>query len=282
MGNWQLPKDFRHIHAGKVRDLYETATDTLLMVASDRISAFDFILPTIIPNKGKILTEISLFWFNRLAVPNHVISTTVPSEVAGRAIEVKKLSMLPIECVVRGYLTGSAWLQYQASQSVCGIKLPAGLVNGSKLAAPIYTPATKAQPGEHDENISFDQSVELLGKELAIKVMETSIAIFNQAQQILNSAGFTLIDTKFEFGLDAAGVLTLADEVLTPDSSRYCNTAELAPDKLAPAFDKQLVRNWLLENWDKDAGTPPPELPPQIIELTQARYQEVLDRLKRI
>ncbi len=282
MGNWQLPKDFRHIHAGKVRDLYETATDTLLMVASDRISAFDFILPTIIPNKGKILTEISLFWFNRLAVPNHVISTTVPSEVAGRAIEVKKLSMLPIECVVRGYLTGSAWLQYQASQSVCGIELPAGLVNGSKLAAPIYTPATKAQPGEHDENISFDQSVEILGKELAIKVRDTSIAIFNQAQQILNSAGFTLIDTKFEFGLDAAGVLTLADEVLTPDSSRYCNTAELAPDKLAPAFDKQLVRNWLLENWNKDAGAPPPKLPPQIIELTQARYQEVLDRLKQV
>jgi len=282
VGNWQLPKDFRHIHAGKVRDLYETATDTLLMVASDRISAFDFILPTIIPNKGKILTEISLFWFNRLAVPNHVISTTVPSEVAGRAIEVKKLSMLPIECVVRGYLTGSAWLQYQASQSVCGIELPAGLVNGSKLAAPIYTPATKAQPGEHDENISFDQSVEILGKELAIKVRDTSIAIFNQAQQILNSAGFTLIDTKFEFGLDAAGVLTLADEVLTPDSSRYCNTAELAPDKLAPAFDKQLVRNWLLENWNKDAGAPPPKLPPQIIELTQARYQEVLDRLKQV
>jgi phosphoribosylaminoimidazole-succinocarboxamide synthase len=282
VSNWQLPDDFRHLHSGKVRDLYATKDDTLLMVASDRISAFDFILPTTIPNKGKILTEISLFWFSRLAVPNHVISTTVPSEVAGRAIEVKKLNMLPIECVVRGYLTGSAWLEYQVSQSVCGIELPAGLINGSKLAAPIYTPATIAQPGEHDENISFDQSVEILGKELAIKVMDTSIAIFNQAQQILNSAGFTLIDTKFEFGLDAAGVLTLADEVLTPDSSRYCNTAELAPDKLAPAFDKQLVRNWLLENWNKNAGTPPPKLPPQIIELTQARYQEVLDRLKQV
>ncbi|MDA2975771.1 MAG: phosphoribosylaminoimidazolesuccinocarboxamide synthase, partial [Actinomycetota bacterium] len=167
MSNWQLPEDFRHLHSGKVRDLYETATDTLLMVASDRISAFDFILPTIIPNKGKILTEISLFWFNRLAVPNHLISAIVPSEVAGRAIEVKKLKMLPIECVVRGYLTGSAWLEYQVNQSVCGIKLPAGLVNGSKLAAPIYTPATKAQQGDHDENISFDQSVEILGNELA-------------------------------------------------------------------------------------------------------------------
>ncbi|MDA0274446.1 MAG: phosphoribosylaminoimidazolesuccinocarboxamide synthase [Actinobacteria bacterium] len=282
MSNWQLPEDFRHLHSGKVRDLYETATDTLLMVASDQISAFDFILPTIIPNKGKILTEISLFWFNRLAVPNHLISTIVPSEVAGRAIEVKKLKMLPIECVVRGYLTGSAWLEYQVNQSVCGIKLPAGLVNGSKLAAPIYTPATKAQQGDHDENISFDQSVEILGNKLATQVMETSISIFNQAQQILNSAGFTLIDTKFEFGLDAAGVLTLADEALTPDSSRYCNTAEMTPDKLAPSFDKQLVRNWLLENWDKDAGTPPPELPTEIVKLTQARYQEVLDRLKQL
>lgn len=282
MSNWQLPEDFRHRHSGKVRDLYETATDTLLMVASDRISAFDFILPTIIPNKGKILTEISLFWFNKLAVPNHLISTIVPSEVAGRAIEVKKLKMLPIECVVRGYLTGSAWLQYQVNQSVCGIKLPPGLVNGFKLAAPIYTPATKAQQGDHDENISFDQSVEILGIELATQVMETSISIFNQAQQILNSAGFTLIDTKFEFGLDDAGVLTLADEALTPDSSRYCNTAEMAPDKLAPSFDKQLVRNWLLENWDKDAGTQPPELPAAIVKLTQARYQEVLDRLRQL
>jgi phosphoribosylaminoimidazole-succinocarboxamide synthase len=215
-------------------------------------------------------------------VPNHVISTTVPSEVAGRAIEVKKLNMLPIECVVRGYLTGSAWLEYQVSQSVCGIKLPAGLINGSKLADPIYTPATKAPQGDHDENISFDQSVEILGEELATQVMETSISIFNQAQQILKGAGFTLIDTKFEFGLDADGVLTLADEALTPDSSRYCNTAEMTPNKLAPSFDKQLVRNWLLENWDKDAGTQPPELPTAIVKLTQARYEEVLDRLKQL
>jgi len=282
VNSWKLPAGYTHLHSGKVRDLYLTPNDTLLMVASDRISAFDYVLPNLVPNKGKILTAISLFWFSKLTVPNHLISVDVPSEVAGRAIEVKKLKMLQIEAVVRAYLTGTAWLEYQATGEVCGIQLPAGLTNGSKLAEPIFTPATKAELGEHDENISYAKVVELIGTELAEKLKSTSIDIFNQASEILNKAGFTLIDTKFEFGLDEKNQLTLADEALTPDSSRYCNTAEMKPNELAASFDKQLVRNWLLANWDKDSGAKPPELPVEILELTAKRYQEVLDRLTAI
>lgn len=282
MFDWKLPAGYRPVHSGKVRDLYATPNHTLLMVASDRISAFDHVLDNQIPNKGKILTQISLFWFNQLDLPNHLISTDVPEVVAGRAIEVKNLNMLPIECVVRRYLTGSAWLEYQATNSVCGIKLPSGLVNGSKLPEPIFTPATKAELGQHDQNISYAQMVEIIGENLAKQLKAASLKIFNQAEAILLKAGFTLIDTKFEFGLDELGQLTLADEVLTPDSSRYCNTAEMTPNQLAPSFDKQLVRNWLLENWDKDSDSPPPTLPKQIIELTATRYQEVLDRLTAI
>lgn len=282
MSNWELPAGYQHLHSGKVRDLYLTPNETLLLIASDRISAFDYVLPNLVLNKGKILTAISLFWFNRLNVPNHLISTNVPQSVAGRALEVKKLNMLPIECVVRSYLTGSAWLEYQASGEVCGIKLPAGLSNGAKLNEPIFTPATKAELGAHDENISFKEVEKIVGSNLANQLRDTSINIFNQATEILSGAGFTLIDTKFEFGLDENGVLTLADEALTPDSSRYCNTAELTPGELAPSFDKQLVRNWLLENWDKSGDLPPPELPTEIIELTAARYQEVLDRLNQL
>jgi len=282
VNSWKLPAGYTHLHSGKVRDLYLTPNDTLLMVVSDRISAFDYVLPNLVPNKGKTLTAISLFWFNKLTVANHLISLDVPSEVAGRAIEVKKLKMLPIEAVVRAYLTGTAWLEYQATGEICGIKLPAGLTNGSKLAEPIFTPATKAELGEHDENISYAKVVELIGTELAEKLKSASIDIFNQATEILNKAGFTLIDTKFEFGLDDKNQLTLADEALTPDSSRYCNTLEMKPNELAPSFDKQLVRNWLLANWDKDGGTKPPELPAEILELTAKRYQEVLDRLTAI
>jgi phosphoribosylaminoimidazole-succinocarboxamide synthase len=282
VSSWELPAGYTHLHSGKVRDLYLTPNDTLLMIASDRISAFDYVLPNLVPNKGKILTAISLFWFNKLAVPNHLISTEVPTSVSGRAVEVKKLTMLPIEAVVRAYLTGTAWLEYQATGEVCGIKLPVGLTNGAKLAEPIFTPATKAELGEHDENISYQQVVELIGSELAAELQSTAIDIFNQASVILNEAGFTLIDTKFEFGLDDANQLTLADEALTPDSSRYCNTKDMKPNQLAPSFDKQLVRNWLLENWDKDSGTKPPALPTEILELTAARYQEVLDRLTAI
>ena len=280
--NWDLPAGYQHIHSGKVRDIYLTPNHTLLLVASDRISAFDHVLANTVPNKGKILTAISLFWFKKLKVPNHLISTQVPAGVTGRAIEVKNLTMIPIECVVRKYLTGSAWLEYQATGSVCGIALPAGLVNGAELIEPIFTPATKAAVGQHDENISYEKVAEIVGNKLAQQLRDTSIDIFNQATHILKPAGFTLIDTKFEFGVDADGVLTLADEALTPDSSRYCNTDQMQPNKLAPSFDKQLVRNWLLENWDKDSGIAPPKIPKDIIELTSARYQEVLDRLMRL
>ena len=279
MDNWNLPSGYQHIHSGKVRDLYLTPQNTILMVASDRISAFDYVLPNLIPNKGKILTAISLFWFKKLSVPNHLITEEVPDSVSGRAVEVKRLKMLPIECVVREYLTGSAWLEYQASGKVSGIDLPAGLSNGSKLTNPIFTPATKAAVGEHDENIDFEKVIELIGLDLANKVRQSSIDIFNQASAILAQAGFTLIDTKFEFGLDEDGVLTLADEVLTPDSSRFCNTSEMDLNHLPISFDKQLVRNWLLANWNKDSGSPPPVIPVEIIELTANRYQEVLNRL---
>ena len=280
--NWELPAGYQHIHSGKVRDIYLTPNHTLLLVVSDRISAFDHVLANTVPNKGKILTAISLFWFKNLNVTNHLISTQVPAGVAGRAIEVKNLTMIPIECVVRKYLTGSAWLEYQATGSVCGIALPAGLVNGAQLAEPIFTPATKAAVGEHDVNISYEKVIEIVGNKLAQQLRDTSIEIFNQATEILKPAGFTLIDTKFEFGVDADGVLTLADEALTPDSSRYCNTDEMQPNKLAPSFDKQLVRDWLLANWDKDSGIAPPKIPKEVIELTAARYQEVLDRLTAI
>ncbi|MFM1906125.1 MAG: hypothetical protein RIT32_921 [Actinomycetota bacterium] len=279
MFDWGLPSGYRHIHSGKVRDLFRTPNQTLLLVASDRISAFDHVLANNVPNKGKILTAISLFWFDRIDLPNQLISTQVPDSVAGRAIEVKKLSMIPVECVVRKYLTGSAWLAYQESGEVCGIKLPSGLTNGAELAEPIFTPATKAAMGEHDENISYEQLVEIIGSKLAQQLKDASISVFNQATKIAEKAGLTLIDTKFEIGLDESGVLTLADEVLTPDSSRYCNTDELSPGKLAPSFDKQLVRDWLLANWDKDSGIAPPKLPKEIVELTAKRYQEVLDRL---
>jgi len=280
--NWELPAGYQHIHSGKVRDIYLTPNHTLLLVASDRISAFDHVLANTVPNKGKMLTAISLFWFKNLNVPNHLISTQVPAGVTGRAIEVKNLTMIPIECVVRKYLTGSAWLEYQATGSVCGIALPSGLVNGAQLAEPIFTPARKAAVGEHDENITYEKVIEIVGNKLAQKLRDTSFTIFKQATEILKPAGFTLIDTKFEFGVDAAGVLILADEALTPDSSRYCNTDEMQPNKLAPSFDKQLVRDWLLANWDKDSGIAPPKVPKEVIELTAARYQEVLDRLTAI
>jgi len=280
--NWELPAGYQHIHSGKVRDIYLTPNHTLLLVASDRISAFDHVLANTVPNKGKMLTAISLFWFKNLNVPNHLISTQVPAGVAGRAIEVKNLTMIPVECVVRKYLTGSAWLEYQATGSVCGIALPSGLVNGAQLAEPIFTPARKAAVGEHDENITYEKVIEIVGNKLAQKLRDTSFTIFKQATEILKPAGFTLIDTKFEFGVDAAGVLILADEALTPDSSRYCNTDEMQPNKLAPSFDKQLVRDWLLANWDKDSGIAPPKVPKEVIELTAARYQEVLDRLTAI
>jgi phosphoribosylaminoimidazole-succinocarboxamide synthase len=279
-----------HLYSGKVRDLYEregAASDALLVVASDRVSAFDHVLSPGIPGKGELLTALSLWWFDRLDVPNHLLGDeteheTIPAEVAGRSMLVKKLDMFPVECVVRGYLTGSGWKEYVASRSVCGIPLPDGLNNGDRLPEPLYTPAYKAPMGEHDENISFEQSVDLVGEADATALRDTSLAIYAQASAIAEKRGVILADTKFEFGRDPlTGVLTLGDEVLTSDSSRYWDaaiyaTADTAEARMA-SFDKQIVRDWLAANWDQ-TGTPP-ELPSEIVEKTASRYRELLERL---
>ncbi|UYN82934.1 MAG: phosphoribosylaminoimidazolesuccinocarboxamide synthase [Microcella sp.] len=274
---------WHHVYSGKVRDLFEHADHPTLMlvVASDRVSAFDHVLEPGIPSKGALLTQLSRWWFSRLAVPNHLADgPAVPAEVAERAMLVKRLDMHPIECVVRGYLTGSGWLEYQASGTVCGIALPEGLNDGDRLPEPLYTPAFKAELGEHDENITFERSVELVGLEVATALRDTSLAIFTTASQIALERGVILADTKFEFGTDpATGELTLADEVLTSDSSRYWDATLYAaggPSRL-DSFDKQIVRDWLAGHWDR-TGTPP-ALPPEIVERTAARYRELIHRL---
>ena len=293
-----------HSYSGKVRDLYvpEGATglddaDAVLVVASDRVSAFDHVLSPGIPGKGELLTALSLWWFDQLDdVPNHIVPDhelrrdgaddrvveRIPAEVSGRAMLVKPLDMFPIECVVRGYLTGSGWAEYQASRSVCGIPLPDGLSNGDRLPEPLYTPAWKAPLGEHDENISFERTVELVGPEIAEELRRLSLQVYSRASAIAEQRGVIIADTKFEFGADrATGEITLADEVLTSDSSRYWDarvyaTAGTAEERMA-SFDKQIVRDWLAANWDK-TGTPP-ELPAEIVERTTARYRELLERL---
>jgi phosphoribosylaminoimidazole-succinocarboxamide synthase len=285
-----------HLYSGKVRDLYEregATSDALLVVASDRVSAFDHVLSPGIPGKGELLTTLSLWWFDRLDVPNHLLvdhelaadgtgAGAVPSEVAGRAMLVKKLDMFPVECVVRGYLTGSGWKEYLESRSVCGIPLPDGLNNGDRLPEPLYTPAYKAPMGEHDENISFEQSVDLVGEADATALRDTSLAIYAQASAIAEDRGVILADTKFEFGRNPlTGVLTLGDEVLTSDSSRYWDAAVYAtadtPNARMASFDKQIVRDWLAANWDQ-TGTPP-ELPAAIVEKTASRYRKLLELL---
>ncbi|WEG09083.1 phosphoribosylaminoimidazolesuccinocarboxamide synthase [Microbacterium horticulturae] len=291
----ELP-GWTHTYSGKVRDLYvpeSTAEgakpEKLLVVASDRVSSFDFMLEPPIPGKGELLTTLSLWWFNRLAggdggapIPNHLIADAeAPAEVAGRAMVVRALDMLPIECVVRGYLTGSGWSEYQASQTVCGIHLPDGLQNGDRLPAPIFTPAYKAPQGEHDENISFERAVELVGTEHAESARTLSLDIYNRAAATAEERGLILADTKFEFGVDAAGTMTLADEVLTADSSRYWDAEAwrtgTTPAERMASFDKQIVRDWLSAHWDKTGE--PPVLPDEIVERTAARYHELIERL---
>lgn len=279
---------WRHVYSGKVRDLYipETETDLdssplMLLVASDRVSAFDHVLEPGIPGKGALLTALSRWWFDRLAeFPNHAMDIDAPAEVAGRAMVVRTLAMIPVECVVRGYLAGSGWVEYQESGTVCGIPLPAGLTNGDRLPEPIFTPAHKAPVGEHDENISYDQMVELVGADTARELRETSLAIFRRASDIAESRGVILADTKFEFGRNReTGELTLSDEVLTSDSSRYWDDATYTdggPNRL-DSFDKQIVRDWLSANWDK-TGTPP-VLPAAIVAQTADRYRELISRL---
>lgn len=277
-----------HAYSGKVRDLYVPTGESLettprvLVVASDRVSAFDHVLEPGIPGKGELLTKLSLWWFDQLGVPNHLREGEIPAEVQGKAMLVANLDMFPVECVVRGYLSGSGWLEYQESQSVCGIPLPAGLQDGDKLPEPIYTPAWKAPFGEHDENITFERTVELVGLEDATALRDLSLKIFTKATELAAAKGIILADTKFEFGRDReTGVITLADEVLTSDSSRYWDAAAYAagttPAEKMTSFDKQIVRNWLSANWDK-TGTPP-VLPDDIVERTADRYRELITRM---
>ena len=277
-----------HLHSGKVRDLYRyvggSARERLLMVASDRISAFDFVLDPPIPDKGEVLTRMSLWWFEQLAdvVPNHVLSTAVPEQVRGRALVCEALDMFPVECVARGYLTGSGLLDYQATGEVCGIALPAGLVESSRLAEPIFTPATKADLGDHDENVSYDAVVATVGAETAAALRDLTLKIYRRADEISRERGIILADTKFEFGAREDGTIVLADEVLTPDSSRFWPAADYAPGRAQASYDKQIVRNWLLSpesGWDKASGEVPPPLPAEVVERTRARYIEAYETL---
>ncbi len=273
-----------HLHTGKVRDLYTLANGDLLMVASDRISAFDFVLDPGIPDKGEILTRMSLWWFEQLAdlVPNHVISTDVPESVRGRAVVCERLEMFPVECVARGYLTGSGLLEYAATGEVCGIALPAGLEDGSRLPEPIFTPATKAEVGDHDENVSFDAVVATVGADVADRLRELTLAIYGRAEEIARERGIILADTKFEFGARADGTIVLADEVLTPDSSRFWPADQWQPGHAQPSYDKDVIRNWLrspASGWDQSSGERPPALPADIVERTRARYVEAYERL---
>lgn len=277
----------KHVHSGKVRDLYELASGDLLMVASDRISAFDHILAPQIPDKGRILTQMSLWWFEQLKdiVPNHVVSTDVPAQVAGRALIVERLEMFPIECVARGYLTGSGLSDYQTTGQICGVKLPEGLVDGSRIDPPIFTPATKAELGEHDENVDFDQVVSQIGEQHAKELRELTLRIYQRAEEIARGRGIILADTKFEFGLRPDNTIVLADEVLTPDSSRFWDAALYEPGKSQASFDKQFVRDWLTSpksGWDRASDEPPPELPDEVVEKTRARYIEAYERLTGI
>jgi phosphoribosylaminoimidazole-succinocarboxamide synthase len=271
------------IHVGKVRELYAVDANRLLMVATDKISAFDYVLSSLIPDKGMILNQLSLWWFGRLAdlVENHVTYDEVPAAVAGRAVICERLAMIPIECVARGYLTGSGWVEYQRSGTVCGIALPPGLVDGSRLPEPIFTPATKAAIGEHDENVDFATVIGTVGNEVATRIRELTLAIYVEAERIARERGIILADTKFEFGQRSDGTVVLADEVLTPDSSRFWDAATWQPGGRLDSYDKQFVRNWLLyeSGWDRDSGGPPPALPAEIVAATRAKYIEAYERL---
>ena len=274
----------RHLHSGKVRDLYEVQDGHLLMVASDRISAYDFLLTPGIPDKGEILTRMSLWWFDQLSdlVPNHVVSTSVPERVRGRALIVEKLEMFPVECVARGYLTGSGLLDYNATGEVCGVPLPTGLVDASRLPEPIFTPATKAEMGEHDENVSFEQVTETIGAESAAALRDLTLTVYARAEQIARERGIILADTKLEFGARPDGTIVLADEVLTPDSSRFWPADSWQPGRAQPSYDKQFVRDWLTSpesGWDRASNRQPPALPAEIVEKTRDRYVQAYEQL---
>ena len=279
-----LAHGFSFVHQGKVRSLYGTPEGHLLVVASDRISAYDWVLSTPIPDKGRILTSLSLWWFDQLKdiVPNHVISTDVPDAVAGRAMVCQRLDMFPVECVARGYLTGSGLIEYNTSSTVCGVALPSGLVDGSRLDEPIFTPATKADLGDHDENVDFAHVVTLIGQSDADELRRLTLAVYQRAEAIAAERGILLADTKFEFGRGADGTIVLGDEVLTPDSSRFWPAAGWKPGSAQPSYDKQFVRDWLTSTasgWDRTSQTEPPALPQDIVAATRAKYLEAYELL---
>jgi len=278
--------DYQHLASGKVRELYRVDDRHLLFVATDRISAYDYILDTEIPDKGRILTAMSVFFFDFLSVPNHLAGPPddprIPEEVLGRALVVRQLEMLPVEAVARGYLTGSGLVDYQKTGSVCGIALPAGLVEASRFAEPLFTPATKAELGEHDVNITFDDVAELIGADRAAQLRDRTLQTYTQGADHARSKGIIVADTKFEFGVDDSGEFVLADEVFTPDSSRYWLADDYAEGAVQNSFDKQFVRNWLTgpeSGWDRHGDQPPPPLPADIVEATRARYIEAYERI---
>ena len=278
--------DYRHLASGKVRDLYEVDDELLLMVASDRISAYDHVLPNPIPDKGRVLTAMSVFWFDLLAdlVPGHVEAVDdarIPGEVHGRALLVRRLQMLPVECVARGYLTGSGLVDYARTGSVCGVALPVGLVEAARLPEPIFTPATKAAPGEHDQNVTFDAIAATVGAERAEQLRALTLALYSRAADHALLRGLLLADTKVEFGL-RGNAMMLGDEVLTPDSSRFWPADGYRPGRRQPSFDKQYVRNWLTSpasGWDRASDSPPPALPGDVVEATRSRYIEAYERI---
>ncbi|GGX91283.1 phosphoribosylaminoimidazolesuccinocarboxamide synthase [Streptomyces fructofermentans] len=276
-----------HLHTGKVRDLYQNEAGDLVMVASDRISAYDWVLPTEIPDKGRVLTQLSLWWFDQFAdlMPNHVLSTELPAgapaEWRGRTLVCKSLRMVPVEAVARGYLAGSGLVEYRETRTVCGLPLPEGLTDGSELPAPIFTPATKAAVGEHDENVSYEEVARQVGAETAAEVRRATLAVYGRGRDVARERGIILADTKFEFGFDG-DTLVIADEVLTPDSSRFWPADEWEPGRPQPSFDKQFVRDWLTSaesGWDRRSEQPPPALPQQVVDATRAKYVEAYERL---
>ena len=269
-----------HLRTGKVRDLYTNNLNHILLVASDRISAYDWVMPTQIPGKGAVLTQLSLFWFDLLEdiIPNHVVSTDVPDEVEDRAIIVQPLEMFDIECVARGYLTGSGWSEYQKNSAVCGNSLPVGLLDGSQLPESIFTPATKAEIGDHDINIDFDSAVKIVGAEDAQTLKNLTIKLYETAAEFAQSRGIILADTKFEFGRNSDGEVLLGDEALTPDSSRFWDQSTWKPGGAQPSYDKQFLRDYLVASgWDRNS--PPSELPDEIVEKTALRYEEAFFRI---
>lgn len=285
-----------HVYSGKVRDLYEPADpaileqvgqECVLVVASDRISAFDHVLASEIPDKGRILTQLSLWWFGQLGVEHHVLASTVadgvPEAVAGRAMICKKLDMFPVECIARGYLTGTGLVEYRASGTVCSIPLPDGLVDGSRLEQAIFTPSAKAEVGEHDENITYEAVVGMVGDDIAARLSELTLKIYTTAEKIARERGVILADTKVEFGYDAvSGAITLGDEVLTPDSSRFWDAATYQAGQAQPSYDKQYVRDWLTSaesGWDRSSDTPPPALPAEVVSRTRSRYVEAYEKI---